>query len=328
MLRPEYYHEYNGGLYQDLMMQQAFQQNVPSLGRVFEESISFAFNDNTFIHGADYLETINEENAQNALTEEEYNHSQYSRKQLGWHEGITEVQAKVLSERYDRETFYAQYTGNVGAFNAARIGGLIIGGIPDPINYIPYVGILSKVSRVARLLHKMPVLGMAANSMISQTAFETAKYTAIAQMGGDINYRAAVMDVAIAGLIGSGAGLLFGGLGAKSGLQKRIGQSEFSNDLVVAGVFNGDRIPVSNRGQALITSVDDPINTLTSPTTKPEPPIIRNEEIINHEQIINNKIDETIKVAPTDKVNIVKQTVEAISNVIRKAKSCTLGLFG
>ena len=328
MYRPDYYHEFNGGLYQDLMMEQAFKKNVPSLGRIFEESISFAFNDNTFIHGADYLETIDEQNAQNPLTEEQYKESPYARKELGWHEGITEVQARVLSERYDREAFYGQYTQNVSAFDPARIAGLIVGGIPDPINYIPYVGILSKVSRVARLLHKMPVLGMAANSMISQTAFETAKYTSIAQMGGDINYRAAIMDVAIAGLIGSGAGLLFGGVGSKSGLQKRIGQSDFSNDLVVAGVFNVDGIPVSNRGQALITSIDDPINTLTSPTIKPEPPITRTEEIIHHEQVINNKIDETIKVEPTNKVNIVKQTVEAISNVIRKAKSCTLGLFG
>ena len=328
MYRPDYYHEFNGGLYQDLMMEQAFKKNVPSLGRIFEESISFAFNDNTFIHGADYLETIDEQNAQNPLTEEQYKESPYARKRLQWHEGITEVQARVLSERYDREDFYAQYTQNVGAFDPTRIAGLIVGGIPDPINYIPYVGILSKVSRVARLLHKMPVLGMAANSMISQTAFETAKYTSIAQMGGDVNYRAAIMDVAIAGLIGSGAGLLFGGVGSKSGLQKRIGQSDFSNDLVVAGVFNVDGIPVSNRGQALITNIDDAINTLTSPTVKPEPPITRTEEIIHHEQIINNKIDETIKVEPTNKVNIVKQTVEAISNVIRKAKSCTLGLFG
>ena len=328
MLRPEYYHDMSGGLYQDIMVRQAFQQNVPSLGRIFKESVSFAFNDNTFIHGADYAETIDEQNAQNPLTEEQYKESPYARKGLGWHEGITEVQARVLSERYDREAFYGQYTQNVGAFNPARIAGLIVGGIPDPINYIPYVGILGKVSRVARLLHKMPVLGMAANSMISQTAFETAKYTSIAQMGGDVNYKAAIMDVAIAGLIGSGAGLLFGGVGSKSGLQKRIGQSDFSNDLVVAGVFNVDGIPVSNRGQALITSVDDPINTLTSPTIKPEPPITRTEEIIHHEQIINNKIDETIKVEPTNKVNIVKQTVEAISNVIRKAKSCTLGLFG
>ena len=328
MLRPEYYHDMSGGLYQDIMVRQAFQQNVPSLGQIFKESVSFAFNDNTFIHGADYAETIDEQNAQNPLTEEQYKESPYARKGLGWHEGITEVQARVLSERHDREAFYAQYTQNVGAFNPARIAGLIVGGIPDPINYIPYVGILSKVSRVARLLHKMPVLGMAANSMISQTAFETAKYTSIAQMGGDVNYRAAIMDVAIAGLIGSGAGLLFGGVGSKSGLQKRIGQSDFSNDLVVAGVFNIDGVPVSNRGQALITSIDDPIVTLTSPTIKPEPPITRTEEIIHHEQIINNKIDETIKVEPTNKVNIVKQTVEAISNVIRKAKSCTLGLFG
>ena len=77
----------------------------------------------------------------------------------------------------------------------------------------------------------------------------------------------------------------------------------------------------------LITSIDDPVNTLTPPTIK-EPPIInRNEEIINHEQVINNKIDETIKVNPTDKVGIVKQTLEKMTNVLRTAKSCTLNLF-
>jgi len=327
MYRPDYSHEFNGGVYQDIMMQQAFQQNIPTSGKIFEESISFAFQDNSFMHADALLETLDESEEQNVLTEDQYNDSQYARKQLGWHEGITEVQARVLSERLDRESFYGQYTQNVGTFDPARLAGLVVGGIPDPINYIPYVGIFGKVSRVARLLNKMPVLGMAANAMISQTAFEGVKYTAISQMGGDINYRAAALDVAIAGLIGSGAGLLFGGVGSKSGLQKRIGESDFSNDLVVAGVFNVDRMPVSNRGQALITSLDDPINTLTSPTIKPEPPITRSEEIINHEQVINNKIDETIKVEPTNKVNIVKQTVESVSNVIRKAKSCTLGII-
>jgi len=327
MLQPEYYHDEAGGLYQDILVRQALQQNIPSSSQVFKESISYAFHDNTFMHGADYLQTIDETKPQQPLTEEQWNESPYVRQGLNWHEGITGIQAKVLSERHDRDTFYAQYTQNVGAFNPARIGGLIIGGIPDPINYIPYVGILSKVSRVAKALDKMPVLGMAANSMVSQTAFETVKWSSISEMGGDIDWRAALLDVAIAGLIGSGAGLLFGGAGSKSGLQKQIGQSDFSNDLVVSGVFNIDRVPVTNRGQGLLTSTDDPIKALTPPTVKPDPPINRTEDIIFHEQVIDSKIDETIKVEPTNKVNIVKQTVESMSNVLRKAKSCTLGLF-
>tara|TARA_R100000781_G_C4076074_1_gene126127 strand:+ start:767 stop:1753 length:987 start_codon:yes stop_codon:yes gene_type:complete len=327
MLREDWRHEFSGGLYQDILVKQALSKNIPSLGNIFSESVSNAFFDNTFMHGADYFETIDESSPKTVLTEEEWNMSPYARKQLKWHEGITETQAKVFSERFDRESFYAQYTQNVDAFHPARIAGMIVGGIPDPINYIPFVGIAGKVSKIARIVDKMPVLGMTANAMFGQTAFETVKWSTINKMGGEVDYKGAILDVAIAGLIGTGAGLLFGGVGKKSGLQKRIGMNEYTNDLIVSEVFTNDRIPVTNRGQNLITSIDDPVNTLTPPTIK-EPPIInRNEEIINHEQVINNKIDETIKVNPTDKVGIVKQTLEKMTNVLRTAKSCTLNLF-
>ena len=58
MLRPEYQHQYNNGIYQDIMVRNAIQESVPSMKRVFQESVRYAFEDNTFMHAKDYLRTL------------------------------------------------------------------------------------------------------------------------------------------------------------------------------------------------------------------------------------------------------------------------------
>lgn len=339
MLRPDYHHEASGGLYQNIMMKQAFQKNVPSLSRVFDESISYAFMDNTFIHGYDYYRSLQEE--ENILTEDAYNQSEYKRQNINWHEGMTEMQAQVLSERYDRDAFYAQYTQNISAFNPARIGGLLVGGIPDPINYIPFLGWAARISKVANTVNKMPILGMAANAMIGQSAFETVKWSTIHDMGGDVNFEAALIDVAIAGMIGSGAGLLFGGIGKNSGLQEKLGQIEYqkklpwtehSDDLVVSGVHIVDGVPINSRGKRLIGDPDSPPQSGHPPTKEVDPDQLwtqeewRQEQIKNQEKTIDDNINQTKQEQP-ELTKLFDQTVESLSNVLRKAKSCTLGFF-
>lgn len=340
MYRPDYTHEYNNSLYQDIMMRNALQKNVPSMGDIFTQSISHSFHDATFMHAGDYLSTLESDEEANLLTKEEYNASPYARDRISWHDGMTETQAKVLAERHDRDAFYSMYTKNVSAFNPARIGGMIVGGIPDPINYIPFLGWAGRISKVARTLNKMPVLGMAANSMVNQAAFETAKYTAIYNIGGDIDYKAAVLDVAIAGLIGSGAGLLFGGVGKNSGLQEKLGQidyqkklpwTEHSEDLVVSGVHVVDGVPVNNRGERLLVDKDAPPEVGHPPTKEPDKIWTqeewRQEQIKNQEKTIDDEVNETRRSKPPEEMNVAEKTVEALANVFRQAKSCTLGLF-
>ena len=339
MLRPDYYHEASGGLYQEIMMKQGFQENIPSLGRIFKESVNYAFMDNTFVHGYDYLRSLEDE--ENVLTEEAYNQSEYKRDSINWHEGMTEMQAKVLSERNDRDAFYAQYTQNVGAFNPARIGGLLVGGIPDPINYLPFLGWAGRLSRVAKTVNKMPVLGMAANAMIGQSAFETVKWSSIHNMGGDINIEGALIDVALAGMIGSGAGLLFGGLGKNSGLQEKLGQIEYqkklpwtehTDDLVVSGVHVSDGMTVNSRGERLLNDPDAPPQAGHPPTKEVDPDEVwtqaewRQEQIKNQEKTIDDDINQARQDQPED-VSLFDKTVESLANVLRKTKSCTLGLF-
>ena len=319
MYRPDYIHEYDNSLYQDIMMRNAFQKNIPSMGDIFTESISHSFHDATFMHAGDYLSTLESDEEANLLTKEEYNASPYARDRISWHDGMTETQAKVLAERHDRDAFYSMYTKNVSAFNPARIG---------------------RISKVARTLNKMPVLGMAANSMVNQAAFETAKYTAIYNVGGDINYKAAVLDVAIAGLIGSGAGLLFGGVGKNSGLQQKLGQIEYqkklpwnehSEDLAVSTVHVVDGVPVNNRGERLLVDKDAPPEVGHPPTKEPDKIWTqeewRQEQIKNQERTIDDEVNETRRSKPPEEMNVAEKTVEALANVFRQAKSCTLGLF-
>ena len=330
MLRPEYQHQYNNGIYQDIMARNAIQDSVPSMKRVFQESVRYAFEDNTFMHAKDYLRTLQAPEDSKLLTKEQYNNSLYARPQTSWYEGITEKQAQVLAERHDKEVFYSTYTQNVGAFDLGRVAGLIVGGAPDPINYIPFLGLAGRFSKIARVVDKMPVLGLAANSMMSQTAFETAKYSAIASIGGDINYKAAVMDVAIAGLIGGGAGLLFGGLGSNSGLSKKVSESDFSKDLIVSGVMNGDRLSITGRGKTIVSDIYDKGQLLLSNgSEKIDDMIVRTQEIKKQESVLDfveptNKPDIETNLVVQD---ITTKDVSSFSEALRKTKSCLLGLF-
>ena len=125
MLRPEYHHEASGGLYQEIMMKQAFQQNVPSLGRIFKESVSYGFMDNTFVHGYDYWRSLQDD--ENVLTEEAYNQSDFKRRGINWHEGVIGIVAARIKEKYNKPTILISVKDKLGKGSARSIFGFDIG---------------------------------------------------------------------------------------------------------------------------------------------------------------------------------------------------------
>jgi len=253
MVLPEYAYEFNDGIYQNALMQTAMDKYIPTGFGVFKKSVSFAFQDNTVGHIADYLRTLQAPEDTNLLTKEEYQSSEYYRKEIQWKEGITEKQTEVLAERQDRESYYGAYMRNASMLSLGGISGMIIGSIPDPINYIPFLGFSGRIAKTANLVRRIPALRMSANAMMGQTAFEAVKQGTTYKLGGEIHWKAAMIDVAIAGLIGAGAGVIFGGLGSKSGLAKKIQESERGNNLANAGVHVGDDIPIEGMGKNIDT---------------------------------------------------------------------------
>jgi len=325
MVLPEYPYEYNQGMYQNVLMQSAISKYIPTGFGVFKKSVSFAFQDNTFSHVADYLRTLQAPEDKNILTKDEYLASEHFRKEVRWQEGMTEKQAEVLSQRQDRESFYGVYMKNASMLSFGGISGMIIGSIPDPINYIPFLGWSNKVAKTANIARKIPALRMSANAMIGQTAFEAVKQGTTYKLGGDIHWEAAMIDVAIAGLIGAGAGVIFGGLGSKSGLAKKIQESNRGDNLAIAGTHIGDDIPVNNMGKNLELENGE-VNT--PPTQEPELDLTFREEQIKTQEEMITIVEKEVQPDTTPTNTLAEQNEGYFANALRKTKSCLLGLFG
>ena len=325
MVLPEYAYEYNDGMYQNALMQTAMDKYIPTGFGVFKKSVSYAFQDNTVGHIADYLRSLQAPEDTNLLTKEEYLESEHFRKDIHWREGMTEKQAEILSERQDRISYYGVYMKNASMLSLGGISGMIIGSIPDPINYIPFLGWSGRIAKTASLVRRVPALRMSANAMMGQTAFEAVKQGVTYKLGGDIHWEAAMIDVAIAGMIGAGAGVIFGGLGSKSGLSKEIGESERGNNLANAGVHVGDDIPIEGMGKNLDT---DNLEVNNPPTKDVEPDVNYRKEQIKIQEEMITVVEKEVQPDTTPINTLAEQNEGYFANVLRKTKSCLSGIFG
>ena len=87
MYLPKYNFQWNDGMYQNVLMNEAMQNYIPSSFGIFKESASYAFNDASFFHVADYLSTLSPN--QEVLSEEQW-------KEKGYNEsGVKYVEGKI-----------------------------------------------------------------------------------------------------------------------------------------------------------------------------------------------------------------------------------------
>ena len=239
MILPEYPFEWQEGMYQQMFVNEAINNYVPSSWGVLKQSANYAFHDNSFMHAIDYIKTLNDDEV---ISEEQFKEKGYAESGVQYKEGMTDTQANVLQQMNERDKFYATYMKNTSMLSFGGITGMIVGSIPDPINYIPFVGWAGRISKVARIANKMPMLAMSANAMAGQTAFEVVKQTHLKSLGRDVNWLGAMADVGIAGVLGFG----FGGLGKLSGLRKKIASVDpqtHQDNLVNTLTYGSDRKP-------------------------------------------------------------------------------------
>lgn len=65
-------------------------------------------------------------------------------------EGETKAQLQIRANAFDRNKTYQFMTRNVGTWDGNRIGGLLMGGLVDPLNFVPLGGALAKLSHIGR----------------------------------------------------------------------------------------------------------------------------------------------------------------------------------
>mgnify|MGYP003150043300 FL=1 len=312
MYLPEYAFEMNEGLYQQMYINQAIEEYVPSTWGVYKQSASYAFHDSSFIHAADWISTLDDrESNLKTLTEEEWKEKGYDQSRTKYREGITENQAQILQQVEEREKFYSRYMKNTSMLSVGGITGMITGSLLDPINYIPFVGWAGRISKVARIASKMPILGMSANAMLGQTAFETVKQSHLKSLGRDVHWAGAMIDVGIAGLLGAG----FGGIGKLSGLRKKINAIDpaiHNENMTVALTAHSDRVGVDSM-QGIIDP--NPVTTLS-----PSKELVVNDPVFRQEQIKRHQTTMDKHTAELDVDPVVDASVR--EKAIRSYNAC------
>jgi len=123
----------------------------PSAGMMFSEGIGAGFRDVSFMLMQSVMEMDKAENAA-LLTKEDWEASKFYDPQIKWDESFTTPKARLLKERRDRERELGFLLERAGAgATASFYAGALVGTVPDPVNYIPFVGIASKAKSAAVL---------------------------------------------------------------------------------------------------------------------------------------------------------------------------------
>ena len=131
--------------------EQFIRDYTPSAGRMFSEGIDAGFRDVSFMLAKSVMDMDAAENAP-LLTKEDWETSKFYDPEIKWDDSFTTPKARLLKERRDRERelgFLLERAG-IGS-TAAFYGGALVGTVPDPVNYLPFVGIASKAKSAAVL---------------------------------------------------------------------------------------------------------------------------------------------------------------------------------
>ena len=123
----------------------------PSAGRMFKIGMGAGFDD-TLPGLLTSLSVMDQAENQPLLTKEDWEASKFYDPEIKWDDSFTTPKARLLKERRDRERelgFLMERAG-MGA-TASFYAGAIVGTVPDPVNYIPFVGIASKAKSAAVL---------------------------------------------------------------------------------------------------------------------------------------------------------------------------------
>jgi len=131
-----------------------YNQYVPSNSMLFSESMLYGLRTMWWQEWMDEME-FDQASISNLLTEEDYKNSSYYREGLNWFEGMTLNQAELMAENHDRNAHYSQLTQNVSLFSGkglVMMGGILGGSVPDPLNFLPFLGISRRVVRSGRMV--------------------------------------------------------------------------------------------------------------------------------------------------------------------------------
>ena len=148
--------------------------------------------------------------------EEQWQSSEFFREGLKFEEQMTEGQARLLAERYDRSISYGQLAARADSLGdyGAIFGGMFIGSVPDPINFIPWLGFAKKGKQAKSLIDATTrgraALRGSAEASLGAAAFHPLFALEKGAYQEEYDISMALVDVGLAAGIGAGLGSIFG----------------------------------------------------------------------------------------------------------------------
>jgi hypothetical protein len=98
------------------------------------------------------LSEMDQAENQPLLTKEDWEASKFYDPEIKWDDSFTTPKARLLKERRDRERELGFLLDRAGmGATASFYAGALVGTVPDPVNYLPFVGIASKAKSAAVL---------------------------------------------------------------------------------------------------------------------------------------------------------------------------------
>ena len=169
------------------------------------------------------------------ISREDWRYHPLWRENVEWDERMTEGRARSIARVYDENRYRRALmeARDPGAFETVLgFGGQLLGSIPDPVNFVPIAGPLSRLARVgeaaadagslgarmlagtARTLDRPGVSGSALRGAVDAVGGNILAapvvYGVQAQFGDEITFDRVVADLAIGALIGTGFGAVGG----------------------------------------------------------------------------------------------------------------------
>jgi len=194
-------------------MAQFAKQYDPSLSVIFSENIMEGFRDITPMLAKSLTELQYAGGA--VYSEEEWKSSEFFREGLKFDQGMTEGQARLLAERFDQIRRHEDLMSRTSLGGTALgFGGYLVGSIPDPINFIPWLGLVKKAKQVQWLIKantrgKRALKGVAEGA-VGAIAFQPLYVKERGAYQEEYDIQMALMDITLSAGIGGAFGGLFG----------------------------------------------------------------------------------------------------------------------
>lgn len=184
-------------------------------------------------------------------TVDDYKKSEHYRDGVEFQDGWSEERAKYLAESYDQRKVREQ-TIDIGAKSdktmwGSGLAGQMVGGLPDPINFIPFGGAASKGARIGEKLIRGAVEGAVGNLAVSSI---TRPY--YEKRGVDSDFQDYVNDTFIGGALGGGFATAGHAMSLRKGAKlKERAQMGKAADAATDAIISGDELDLNSKVQGM-----------------------------------------------------------------------------